>query len=259
MHMASKGSPNHPRKADDEAFLAGYDPAQFDRPSLTVDVVVLTVQDDRLCALLARRPQAPQQGRWALPGGFVGIDEGLDDAARRLLRDKGGLDGIYLEQLYTFGDPGRDPRTRVVSVAYMALTHPDRLGGAVGGGNEDRCIAPLSFGDDRPVEALGPDGRPLPLAFDHARILATAVGRVQGKLDYAPVGFELLPEEFTLRQLQVIHEAVLGRRLNKDSFRRRMVATGRLQSTGRRQDAVAYRPAELYRFVRAAPTRRRKQ
>lgn len=239
----------------DAEFLAGYDPDAFPHPSLTVDVVVLTVRDRRLSALLTRRTAPPQKGRWALPGGFVGIDEGLDLAARRVLKDKGGLDGPYLEQLYTFGDPRRDPRTRVISVAYMALTDPQRLDRAAEGWPDERCVAALDLRatqHSRPFEVTGVAGVPLSLAFDHAEILGTALRRMQGKLDYAPVGFELLPKHFTLRQLQDIYEAVLGRRLNKDSFRRRMLSSGQLKATGAREDDVAYRPAELYRFVRSS-------
>jgi 8-oxo-dGTP diphosphatase len=142
----------------------------------------------------------------------------------------------------------------VVSVAYVALADLAQVEGAVAGFGEERIIADLRVGwegeQGGPVEALNADGTVMPLAFDHAHILGTAVQRLRGKLDYAPVGFEFLPEEFTLRQLQVIHEAVLGRRLNKDSFRRRMLSSGQLEGTGAREGDVAYRPAELYRFVR---------
>ncbi len=239
----------------DEAFLAHFRPGDYERPSVTVDVVVLTVREAQLCALLCRRRYRPFLGVWALPGRFLRGDEGLDDAARDVLMDKGGLDEPYLEQLYTFGEPGRDPRPpRVISVAYMALADLRRVEEAVARPGDARYVAPLRVGwtgqAGGPVDALGPDGQPLELAFDHSHILGTSVLRLRGKLDYAPVGFELLPGDFTLRQLQVIHEAVLGRPLNKDSFRRRMLAGGQLVATGRREANVAYRPAELYRFVR---------
>lgn len=245
------------RELSDEEFLAAYDPEVFPRPSLAVDVVVVAVRAGRLCALLVRRGEQPQRGSWALPGGFVAMDEGLEAAARRVVATKGALRDLYLEQLYTFGDPGRDPRTRVVSVAYMALTDLARLEHAVEAVGDDRWVADLAVGwkgeHGGPVEAAGPDGTGLRLAFDHAQILGIAVQRLRGKLDYAPVGFEFLPKQFTLRQLQDIHEAVLGRPLNKDSFRRRMLAGGQLEATGAREGDVAYRPAELYRFARQAP------
>jgi 8-oxo-dGTP diphosphatase len=240
---------------DEERYLADYDPRVFQRPSLTVDVVVVGARSGCVSALLTRRASQPQRGRWGLPGGFVGIDEALESAAHRVLTTKGGLTGVYLEQLYTFGAPDRDPRTRVVTVAYMALVDRGRLDAAAG---EGRCVAdlvvPWEGEAGGPVGAVDDRGHELALAFDHDRILGLAVQRLRGKLDYAPVGFELLPERFTLRQLQDIHEAILGRRLNKDSFRRRMLAGGQLKATEAREENVAYRPAELYRFARRGPS-----
>jgi len=230
---------------DDRDWLASYDATVFERPSLTVDLAVLTVLDDRLHGLVVRREQPPFAGHWACPGGFVGIDESLPDAAMRVLRDKGGVEDGFIEQLYTFGAVDRDPRTRVVSVAYVALLAATDRG-------RDRFFplhVPWPGQTGGPVELLGGDGAPLPLAFDHAEIFGTAVKRIRGKLDYTPIGFQLLPETFTLRQLQKVHEAVLGRPVNKDSFRRRMLASRQLAPTGRREQAVGHRPAELYRFV----------
>lgn len=233
---------------DESTFLEGYDPAAFDRPSLAVDVVVLTVADGALRALLVRRSEPPFQGCRALPGGFVRIDESLDDAARRVLRDKGGLRDLWLEQLYTFGDPGRDPRMRIVSVAYVALVAPERMPPTGG----DRAVLPLTVpwaGEaGGPVEALE-EGRPAPLAFDHARILGTAVQRLRGKLDWTPAIYALLPETFTLRDLQRVHETVLGAEVNKDSFRRKKLMSGELEATGERERDVVHRPAERYRFA----------
>jgi 8-oxo-dGTP diphosphatase len=255
MYMAAKTT-------GEKEFLEGYDPTAFARPSLTVDVVIVTVQDGRLCTLLVRRDEQPQKGCWALPGGFVGIDETLDEAAARVLATKVGLEGVYLEQLYTFGSPGRDPRTRVVTVAYMALV--DRTGLAAVEAVRPETVrladleVPWAGETGGPVGAVGGDGANLALAFDHAEILGTAVLRLRGKLDYAAVGFELLPSEFTLRQLQDIHEAILGRQLNKDSFRRKMLARGHLIPTGRREEQVAFRPPELYRFNDDVETREKR-
>jgi 8-oxo-dGTP diphosphatase len=219
------------------------------RPLVAVDVVALTVEDRELCVALYRRTEPFARGQAALPGGFVRIDESLDRAAARVLEDKAGLRGLFLEQLYTFGDPRRDPRGRVISVAYYALAdrrrflvRGERMLGA-------RVRVPWRGETGGPVEAIGPDG-PLPLAFDHADILGLAVKRLRGKIDYSPVGFQLLPAEFTLRQLQDVHEVVRGRPLNKDSFRRRVLASGQLEATGERERDVSYRPAELYRFTR---------
>ncbi|HEY4220993.1 MAG TPA: NUDIX hydrolase, partial [Myxococcota bacterium] len=188
------------------------------------------------------------KGHYALPGGFVRIDESLDDAAARLLAQKAELKGVFLEQLYTFGDLRRDPRGRVIAVAYYALVDAARMKAA---GNHVRALVHVPW----PAETGGPvdvlvGSETVALAFDHADILGLAVKRLRGKLDYTPVGFQLLPAEFTLRQLQEIHEAVRGEELNKDSFRRRMLTSGVLEATGARERDVLHRPAELYRFVR---------
>ena len=228
---------------DGAAFLARYDAARFPHPSLAVDVVLLTVDRGALRALLIRRAAHPFAGTWTLPGGFVGIDEALDAAAARVLRVKVGLEQVFVEQLHTFGDPGRDPRTRIVSVAYIALV--------------DAARAPVGHGVWAAVDASDPavvvaDGQPLTLGFDHAAILAAARARLRSRIDAGAIGAQLLPSTFTLRQLQDVHEAVLGQPTNKDSFRRRMLATGQLEATGAREGDVGHRPAELYRFVRPA-------
>jgi 8-oxo-dGTP diphosphatase len=233
-------------------FLASYDPGAYERLSVAVDVALVSAFDGGLRTLLIHRHDHPHKGRWALPGGFVRQDESLEDAAARVLREKGGLSGVFLEQLYTFGDPGRDPRTRVVSVAYYALVDEQRFAGIAAAAEvvTPRLRVPWEGEAGGRVDALDPAGRALPLAFDHALILGMSVKRLRGKLDYAPVGFELLGDTFTLLELQRVHEAVLGRRLNKDSFRRRMLSTGSLRATGRSQTGVDHRPAELYRLTR---------
>jgi 8-oxo-dGTP diphosphatase len=250
--MATRAKPRD--GSDEEArFLASYNPDDYDRLSVAVDVVLLSAFDGDLFTLVARRREHPHKDRWALPGGFVRPKESLDDAAARLLAGKGSLTGVFLEQLYTFGTPDRDPRTRVVSVAYYALVERERFGGIADRGADiltPRLRVPWEGETGGPVQALDDAGRPLPLAFDHAEMLGLAVKRLRGKLDYAPIGFELLGDVFTLLQLQHVHEAVLGRTLNKDSFRRRMIDSGLLKATGRSQSGVGHRPAELYRFAR---------
>jgi 8-oxo-dGTP diphosphatase len=237
----------------DDDFLASYDPRAYERLSVAVDVALVTVHAGALHALLVRRREPPQAGRWSLPGGFVGPRESLDDAAARVLDTKAGLRRLFLEQLYTFGAVERDPRTRVVSVAYYALVHSGRLADTR---SDERALARLAVpweGETGgPVAAHGPDGARLALAFDHATILGVVVKRLRGKLDYAPIGFELLPREFPLRALQEIHETIRGAALNKDSFRRRMLASGLLRPTGKHENAVGHRPAELYRFTRSS-------
>jgi 8-oxo-dGTP diphosphatase len=238
------------RRAERE-FLAAYDASRFPHPSVTVDIALVSVVEGRLEALLVRRAEHPDRGLWSLPGGFVRMDESLDRAAARVLEAKAGLRGRFLEQLYTFGEPGRDPRTRVITVAYYALVEPAAL--RLPEDPNVRCArlqVPWAGERGGPVQALDRAGKPLPLAFDHAEILGLVVRRLRGKLDYAPIGFELLPREFTLLDLQSVHEAILGRRLNKDSFRRRMLDSGLLAPTGRREEDVGHRPAEFYRFRR---------
>lgn len=250
MHLADK-SMIRPRTSSpgEQAFLAGYDSAAFERPSVAVDVVLLAPADGNLHTLLVQRSEHPFKGQWALPGGFIHLSEGLDATATRVLREKTGLKGIFLEQLYTFGEPKRDPRTRILSVAYMALVDHDRLAASKAEDAVRRLVVPWKDEIGGPVEALDAQGRPLPLAFDHAEILGLAVKRLRGKLDYSPVAFQLLPESFTLFDLQKVHETVLGRKLNKDSFRRRMLATGLLEPSGEQQEDVGHRPAALYRYT----------
>jgi 8-oxo-dGTP diphosphatase len=238
-----------PTANDERAFLETYNPGDFERPSVTVDLVLLAPADDGLETLVIRRPDHPHRGRWALPGGFVGITESLEVAALRILKDKTGLRGIHLEQLYTFGDPRRDPRMRILSVAHMALVPRMKFEDLkTEAGQVARVLVPWEGEDGGPVALLGTDGKHLPLAFDHEEIIALAIRRLRGKINYSSVAFQLLPRAFTLFQLQQIHEAVLGRPVNKDSFRRRMIATGLLVATGDMQDGVGHRPATLYRL-----------
>ena len=233
----------------DAEFIASYDASQFERPSLAVDVALFTVADGVLRVLVVERSEQPQAGLMALPGVFARIDESLEDAARRALATKAGITAeVYLEQLYTFGAPERDPRTRVISVTYYALVAPETLAGA----DLRRVRVPWEGEAGGAVEVMSAEGRALPLAFDHAEIIGMAVKRLRGKLDYSPIGFQLLPERFTLRRLQDVHETILGRPLNKDSFRRRMLALGQLEATGTREDDVEHRPAELYRFTHSS-------
>lgn len=208
----------------------------YPRPAVTVDCVVFGLDEGDLKVLLIRRKGEPFKGMWALPGGFVGMDETLEAAAARELREETGIGDFYLEQLYTFGDPGRDPRGRVISVAYYALVRLDR---------------------HRPQAATDADeaawfsvSNPPALAFDHSVILATALERLKGKVRYRPIGFELLPEKFTLSQLQRLYETVLERKLDKRNFRKRILAMGLLEQTDEMQRDVAHRAARLYRFDR---------
>jgi ADP-ribose pyrophosphatase YjhB (NUDIX family) len=251
--MAKKTKGKKHQQPGEASPPASHDAASFAHPSLTVDVALLTAGESALHALLLRRSASPALGKWVLPGGVVAPAESLDAAAARVLREQTGLDHVFIEQLYTFGAVDRDPRSRVVSVAYYALAPFDRVASAGIARGEDAALARLGVPWDGerggPVQALGREGSSLPLAFDHADILGMAVKRLRGELDHSQIGYELLPDVFSLRSLQQVHEVISGRRLNKDSFRRRVLASGQLEGTGERRTDVEYRPPELYRRV----------
>lgn len=218
----------------------------FPRPSVAVDVALVTVHEGELKVLLTRRAHEPAAGEWALPGAFLRLDESLEETAARVLSTKAGLEDLFIEQLFTFGAPDRDPRGRVLSVAYYALVDHAKLATTLG---DDRCLASVTVawkGETGGPARAELDSGTVPLPFDHADILGLVVQRLRGKLDYAALGYELLPERFTLRQLQTVHEVILGKALNKDSFRRRMLSSGRIEATGEREQDVLHRPAELY-------------
>lgn len=233
---------------DEGAFLERYDPNAFERPSVAVDLILMSVVDGVPAILLAERRQHPFAGSWALPGGFVGMDESLDDAAHRILRDKAHMTEAYVEQLYTFGAVDRDPRMRVISVAYFALLPADRFVAALKAAPELRLARLAMPGSEQRVEARIDDGEPVHFAFDHGMMIGVALERLRGKLDYSGIAFALLPERFTLRMLQEVYEAILGRCVNKPAFRRRMLDRGWLVATGEREAGASFRPAELYRF-----------
>lgn len=204
------------------------------RPALTVDIVVFTLRDEQLLVLLVQRRSDPFAGEWALPGGFVEMDESLESAAARELEEETGVQDAYLEQLYTYGEPGRDPRGRVVSVAYYALIPADARLQPEGGNDAAKA---RWF----PVERLPR------LAFDHAEIISYALRRLRYKLEYSAVGFQLLPEEFTLSELQHTYEIILGERLDKRNFRRRILEAGIIEETPHTRSGEG-RPARLYRY-----------
>lgn len=208
----------------------------YPRPALAVDCVVFGVDQEALKVLLIRRGIEPFLGRWALPGGFVNEGESVDAAAARELREETGLKNVYLEQLYTFGAVDRDPRDRVVSVAYYALVRMS-----------DHQAQAASDADDA---RWTPIRRARDLAFDHAKILETARQRLRSKVRYQPIGFELLPPKFTLRQLQHLYEIVLERELDKRNFRRKILGMDLLEELEETEQGVAHRAARLYRFDR---------
>lgn len=219
------------------------------RPNLAVDLALITVTDAALCCLLMAREDAVDVGGdWALPGGFVHIDEEIEASAARVLRDKAGIDAAYLEQLFTYGGLTRDPRERVVSVTHFALMPAEALMAVATRPSLQLAKVETDWEGEAggPARVVGPSGEVLRLAFDHAKILGDVVKRLRGKLDYTTIALELLPQFFTLRQAQEVYEAILGRSLTKPAFRRKLLDRGTITPTGRREEASAFRPAELY-------------
>ena len=207
---------------------------EYPRPAVTADCVVFGLDEQDLKVLLIQRDLEPFAGRWALPGGFVQVAESPEHAARRELAEETSLRQVFLEQLYTFGDPGRDPREHVITIAYYALV---KL-------SDHRVHAAT---DARNAAWFSVDDVPR-LAFDHDRILQMAHERLRGKVRYQPIGFELLPEKFPLRQLQHLYEAVLDRPLDKRNFRKRILKMGILAELDEIEQDVSHRAARLYRF-----------
>ena len=205
------------------------------RHAIAVDVVLFTIQGGTLKVLLVKRQQPPWRGAWALPGGIVGPDESVDAAALRELQEETNIGNIYLEQLYTFGDPIRDPRGRVITVAYYALVNWQQF--------QLKAHQRVSEADWFPVKRLPP------LAFDHRRIVDYALERLRNKINYTTVGFQLLSREFTLTELQGSYEVILGQRLDKRNFRRKMLQLGILKGTREFRASGRQRPARLYTFT----------
>ncbi|HEY6229542.1 MAG TPA: NUDIX domain-containing protein [Verrucomicrobiae bacterium] len=207
---------------------------EYPRPALTVDCVVFGFDDEELKVLLIERGLEPFKCKWALPGGFVRVDESLDDAARRELEEEAGLKNVFLEQLYTFGALRRDPRERVVSVAYYSLV---KLAA-----HETKAATDAADARWFPLSKIPK------LAFDHAEILGTALARLKGKVRYEPIGFELLPPKFTLSQLQHLYEAALETNLDKRNFRKKVLSYDLLIPLKEKQMTGRHRPAQLFRF-----------
>jgi 8-oxo-dGTP diphosphatase len=209
-------------------------PVPYEQTAVTVDIVVFTVHEEKLKVLLVKRAEEPFAGRWSIPGGFLLQGETFEEAALRVMVEKTGVQEVYLEQLYTFGKPKRDPRARIITVTYFALILWKNL------------IQPGS----RKVTDVGwfPVDELPELAFDHREILDFAVQRLRAKAGYSSIVYGLLPENFRLSDLQKIYEIIMGKKFDKRNFRKRMLGTGLLQETGKKDMVGAHRPAMLYQF-----------
>lgn len=203
-------------------------------PAVTTDIVIFTVRDEQLQLLLIKRRGEPFKGSWALPGGFVEIDEDLESGAMRELEEETGVKGVYLEQLYTFGAVDRDPRERVITVAYYALIPSDKL--------ELRAAS-----DADAVGWFAMNELPN-LVFDHVKIVSTAHDRLIAKLEYSTIAFQFMPREFTLRELQEVYETILQEDVDKRNFRKSILGLDEIVETGKEKRDGAHRPAKLYRL-----------
>lgn len=213
--------------------------AQYETPLVTVDIVVFTIHDNALKVLLFKRPNEPYQGYWSIPGGFINTGETLQEAAGRWLTIRTEVKDIFLEQLAAFGNPDRDPRARIITVAYYALISHSKLENA-----DWEPVNPTETTQWFDVSEL-PD-----LAFDHKEILEQATERLKERLENSTIAFQLLPDKFTLTELQRVYELILDKSLDKRNFRKKMLATGILQEIGETKMEGFHRPAQLYIFKR---------
>ena len=206
----------------------------YPKPSVTVDIIIFSLKDNDLKVLLIKRNIEPFKNMWAIPGGFVRIKESLEDAAKRELDEATGVKAVYLEQLYTFGDINRDPRGRVITVAYFALVNSEKT----------KLDAKTDVSEAKwfPVSKLPK------LAFDHKKILQYALKRLIWKFEYTTVAFSLLPKKFTLTQLQKIYEIVFNRKFDKRNFRKKILSLNLAEKTKEKKRDVSHRPPQLYSF-----------
>lgn len=203
----------------------------FEQPSVTVDLAIFTIKDNLLNVLLVKRDSEPFKGKWALPGGFVRINESLEDAAKRELKEETSVKDVYLEQLYSFGQPKRDPRGRVITISYLALINSDKI--------KLKASTDVSEAQWFPVSKIPP------LAFDHKKILDYALKRLKWKFEYTAIAFSLLPQKFSLGELQRIYEIVFGLKFDKRNFRKKILSLNILKR-GIINKNTPYRPPQLY-------------
>ena len=206
---------------------------RYPHPAVTTDIVIFTIREDELKVLLIKRALPPHRNQWALPGGFIEIDESLEEGARRELKEETGVTNVFLEQLYTFGEPKRDPRERVITVAHYALV-PSKI------------LEPKAASDAESVSWFGMKKLP-DLAFDHKEILKMAHERLIAKLDYSTIAFQFMKKDFTLSELQHVYEVILREPIDKRNFRKRVLNLNLIKDTGKEKREGAHRPAKLYR------------
>lgn len=206
----------------------------YQNPALAVDLVVFGYHDNVLTVLLLNRKDEPFKGGWVLPGAFLQLEERFSDACSRVLTTKLGMDSLYLEQLYTFDEPGRDPRGRAVSVTYFALVNPRKFRITAG-----KMANDVSWHDVRGIPSLG---------FDHNRIFKRALERLKAKITYEPVGFELLDELFTMTELHELYECILDMSIDRRNFRRKILDSDYILDTGQKREGLRNRHPALYMF-----------
>jgi len=204
---------------------------KYEKPSVTVDTVIFTIQNNGLKVLLVKRNISPFKDKWAIPGGFVRINESLEDAAKRELQEETGVKNVYLEQLYTFGETKRDPRGRIITVSYIALVNSDKI----------KLQASTDVAEAQWVAIF----RLPSLAFDHKKIIDYAIRRLRWKFEYTAVAFSMLPEKFTMRQLKDLYEIVFDKRFDKRNFNKKILSLNILKKEEIKKD-VSYRPPQLY-------------
>lgn len=245
---------------EEKEFLEKYNPGDYERPSVTADILVFTTEEHRLQILLIKRGQFPYKDYWAIPGGFVGINESAIEAAKRELFEETGVSNVHLEQLYTFSEPERDPRMRVISVSYMATVPKSKIEKHRFGDDADATeIFDIFLNENGELQLLGEtDGLTVTedmLAFDHIKIIKMAIQRLRGKIDYTPIGFEFLnnPFSFTLRELYDIFMAVTQRKEDFSNFRKRIISnfSSSIEETGSKNSNGNHgHPSRSWKFIR---------
>lgn len=264
----------------EEEFLKDYDSSKFEKLSMTTDILIFSVSDEvqenyrklnkkHFSILLVKRDNYPFKDKWCLPGGFIRINEDIEDSAKRILADETNLHNIYLEQLYTFGDPNRDPRMRVVSTSYMALIDKNRLNEQIAKKAswfnvmvlEDKNSINITL--DNGVEEIKLKiGKTLKekttdrykydilsndkMAFDHPLVIASGISRLKNKLEYTDIVFNMMPEYFTLGDLQQVYEIILGKKLLDPAFRR--IIANKVEKTTKMKTGGGHRPSVLFKY-----------